>query len=495
MLSTARTQYKCYLLILFCLNLSGCISYDSDWDHMPVTSANNVKMASTDIKETQLLSTLSTNLDIKPSHEYNLLELIDLAQTNNPQLKIAWQQAKQAALTSNLIETTFLPQISANVVGGYLKHNFDLTDSIHVNTKTTGIIPNLSLQWLIFDFGQRSDLLSSNDHLVSALKYNFDLINQAFVQNVTVAYFNYNQSVKEKIFAEQALSKTIEIEDAAKGKQKLGLATVVEVAQAQQLVSEAELNYVVKKNNEKNSYQLLLKAMGISPLSNIKIKIDPERKLPKNINASADKWIDIALVNRPDIRASYEMVKNKQSNVSMVEKDYYPKVFLGGNVSYNHSNWETQSFSDSNQVSSGSNIFLGIHIPLYTGGSSSLKIALAKSQVSDALDQLNNIKNNAASEIVIAINSLNSQLEAYQSAFNLVKTANVTYNAALASYKQGFTTITLVNESMKNLIYAKQVQSQAYTASLIAASNLAFLLGFVTNSEDTLRSSFLSYNP
>lgn len=487
------TGFRFFLPMCIIIGLNGCISYNDDWDNMPVSGARNAAIPPSAIRHNESLMILSPSLDIQPTHEYNLVELIDLSQTNDPRLRMAWQQAKQAAIGSGLIETTFLPVVSANVVGGYLKNNFDLTNSIHVNTHTTSIIPNLSLQWLIFDFGQRSDLLASNDHLVSALKYNFYLANQALVQNVTVAYFNYNQSVKERIFSDQALNKTIDIEKAVKKKNQSGLATLVEVAQAEQLVSESALNQVIKKNNEKNSYQLLLKAMGLNPLTEIKIKTDQNRVLPKNIHASADKWIDVALANRPDILASYEMVKNKHANVSMVEKDYYPKVFLGGNLSRNHSNWGVQNFSDTSQASNNSSVFLGIHIPLYSGGSSNLKIAQAKSLENESVEQFNQIKNNAASEIVIAINVLNSELESYQSALKLVKTAEVTYDASLASYKQGFSTITLVNESMKNLIYAKQIESQTYTASLIAASNLSFLLGFVTNSDTILNSGYLTY--
>ncbi|WP_392560058.1 TolC family protein [Orbus mooreae] len=484
---------KCrFLGVIFIIGgLSGCVSYSENWDHMPAVGINDIKITPSTINNDSTLTTLPSSINIQATHEYSLVELIDLSQNSNPQLRMAWQQAKQAAINSELIKTTFLPRVSANVVGGYLKNDFDLTDSIHVDTNTKSIIPNLSLQWLIFDFGQRSDLLSSNDHLVSALKYNFYLANQAFVQNVTTAYFSYNQIVKERIFAEQVLDKTVEIEKAVKKKNQLGLATLVEVAQAEQLVSESKLNHVLKKNNEKNSYQLLLKAMGLNPLMKINIKMDENRVLPKNINVSADKWIDIALANRPDILASYEMVKNTKANVSMIEKDYFPKVFLGGNLSRNHSNWGVQNFSDSNQTSNNSNVFLGIYIPLYSGGSSNLKIAQAKSLEQESIEQFNKIKNNAANEIVIAINTLNSELESYQSAINLTKTAEVTYNASFASYKQGFATITQVNESMKGLIYAKQIESQTYTASLIAASNLAFLLGFVTNSEQILNNRFL----
>ncbi|WP_392552036.1 TolC family protein [Orbus wheelerorum] len=478
-------KYKFYFSIFFSMGLVSCVASD-DWQTMPVVDNHSIVVHSNQGQTNDELNSLFSSVDIIPSHQYSLAELIDLSQSNNTELRSAWQQAKQAALASNAIKTTYIPNVSANIIGGYQKNDFDFTDSIHVNTRTKEIIPNLTLQWLIFDFGQRSDLLTSSDHLVSALKYNFNLTNQKFVYQVTLAYLNYNQAVKDLTLSEQGLSNTLVIQDSVKKKRVQGLATIVDVAQADQLVSQSKLDNVIAKNNEKNTYQQLLQAMGLSPLSKINIKTDSERKLPVSIAPVADQWIKTALISRPDILANYEVVKAKQANVNTAKKNYYPKVFVVANLSSSHSYWGAQSLPDLSQTSNGTNIFVGVHIPIYDGGARDIKVEQAKSQALESMEQFNNLKNNAANEIVIAINTLNSALESHQSALNLVKTANITYTASLSSYKQGLSTLTLVNESAKSLTYAKKIESQTYFASLIAASNLAFVLGFTINSDNIL---------
>ena len=43
------------------------------------------------------------------NHVYSLAELIDLAQTSNPQTRIAWEHARQAALAVGMVKATYRP--------------------------------------------------------------------------------------------------------------------------------------------------------------------------------------------------------------------------------------------------------------------------------------------------------------------------------------------------------------------------------------------------
>ena len=56
---------------------------------------------------------------INSDQAYTLAELIDIAQQNNPTTRIAWLEAEQAALAAGLVKATYLPMITASVIGGY----------------------------------------------------------------------------------------------------------------------------------------------------------------------------------------------------------------------------------------------------------------------------------------------------------------------------------------------------------------------------------------
>src|SRR5262249_57779921 len=90
------------------------------------------------------------NLD--KSHPYTLAELIDLAQSHNPSTRVAWEDAREAALATGIAKTAYLPSLSASVVGAY-QTGGDV--SLH------GSISAISVQWLFFDFGERNAHVSA----------------------------------------------------------------------------------------------------------------------------------------------------------------------------------------------------------------------------------------------------------------------------------------------------------------------------------------------
>lgn len=115
-----------------------------------------------------LLGTLPPPPLLDPNHSYGLAELIDIAESNNPQTRIAWDQARQAALAAGIAESTYLPQITASAVGAY--QNSDAHESAaglngSGNDEAHGVISALSVNWLLFDFGERSAVITAAKQL------------------------------------------------------------------------------------------------------------------------------------------------------------------------------------------------------------------------------------------------------------------------------------------------------------------------------------------
>lgn len=470
------------------LLLSGCQSDEWLDKHEPInyTTQQKITLRQDQNPADKKTFLLSQSSQVETDHFYNLAELIDLALSHHANLKIAWQQAKQTTIASDLVKSTYLPLINGSVIAGYQKNDFDLPYDIDVDGHTKAVIPSLALQWLLFDFGQRDDFLDATKALTQVAHHQFDLVNQTIVQQITFAYYNYINSVKQRQLNEQSLKNNQVIQNAVLAKRKMGFATVVEVAQVNQLVSASKLNVITAHNQEKSDYQLLIQAMDLKPLTKINVKLEPPRALPEQITPNIEQWIQLALAQRPDVRASYEVMKAKEANIKAAEKSYLPKVYMAANWAHAKGYLGVQSLPDINQTISGKNILFGIGIPLYDGGSRGLRLEEAKSQLITSQEQHQNIKNNAAHEIIMATNALNSALEAHSSALDLVKTTQITYDSVFASYQNGFATIALLNEAAKNLNEAQTIANQTYTASLVEASVLAFTLGYTQNSSTIL---------
>ena len=62
-----------------------------------------------------------------------------------------------------MVKATYLPMITASVVAGrqsfHTQHNIDLAHLLNIETRSKdtahGVVPALTLSWLLFDFGRR----------------------------------------------------------------------------------------------------------------------------------------------------------------------------------------------------------------------------------------------------------------------------------------------------------------------------------------------------
>ena len=63
---------------------------------------------------------LESNLiELNPKKVYDLPELIDIAERTNPETRIAWERARQAAATVGLSQSAYFPYLVASAGAGY----------------------------------------------------------------------------------------------------------------------------------------------------------------------------------------------------------------------------------------------------------------------------------------------------------------------------------------------------------------------------------------
>jgi len=433
------------------------------------------------------VSELQTPPPIAQGKAYGLAELIDIAQTQNPATRIAWQQARQAALATGMVEATFLPFISANVIGGYQKFSTPLPVALpgasQVNTETSGVSPQVALQWLVFDFGQRAALHDTARHNATASNILFNGLHQKIIFDVTRAYFLYGAAQSRVVISGQNLANSRRIEDAAQERMKNGLGTTVEVAQARQQAAQARFGLVQAQGLERDAYQALLGAMGISPLTQMRVREANGRALPESVGVPTERVIKAALAQRPDVLASFSALKASEAGITAAQAEFAPKVFLGAVAATGNTGLSATGLPTIGQQSSASGFMVGATLPLYDGGlrAARLKTAESVAEVSDATFQ--KTRDAAAREIVVASDTLRSALASYRAASELAAAAAITYDAAFDAYKSGLGTITVATTADSGLITARQAQADAHAASLVAAANLAFVLGAMTSAD------------
>lgn len=421
---------------------------------------------------------------IRAGHEYSLPELIDLAQRLNPSTRIAWGEAQQAAEAAGMVQSAYLPLISASVVGGYIRSDRD--DSVHIlgreidvdyDTHLSGAVPSLTLKWLLFDFGKRAALQKAADKLAMASRITFSGVHQAVIAEVSISYFNYNSARQRARISAQGLKNATLIEDIALERQRNGLGTQIEVAQARQLKAQARLHHVNASTLARQSYQTLLGAIGLSPEAELSVADSASRPLPEDLDIPGNAILKKAIAQRPDVQALQAAHQASLAGIESAEASFMPKLALMGFMSKRMGSLSVGSLPEISPQASSRGAVLALSIPLYDAGLRNKQVREAQLRADTARERVVKTEQDAYKQLIIAADALRAALESHQAASSLVEAAQITYQGALESYQEGLSGMTLLTEAHTGLLGAQEAQTLAHTAGLVGSVNLAFAMG------------------
>lgn len=422
---------------------------------------------------------------IVADRSYDLPALIDIAARNNPQTRIAWEEARQAALAVGMVEATFLPSISANVIAGAQRVRTPLPDNAtgrsSFSTTAEAVVPALVLEWLVFDFGQRRANADLARHNAFAANIAFNGMHQRVIYNVAVAYYRYGATESQERAARRTLANSRRIADAADARMARGIGTSVEVAQARQMVAQAKLRLVEAEGARRDAYQGLLGAMGVSPTTKVKVSDVSARRLPRRLGEPTVKMIEEALAQRPDVLAAYSRFQASEAGIRAAEASFRPKIYLSAIAASDKASLSVSGLPGLGQQSTSAGVLVGITVPIYSGGLRAAQLQEARSLSNAAREAFVETQDAAAREIVIASDTLRTALAAHAAASELTAAAGVTYDAALKSYQSGVGTITDATIANSGLLDARVAEADAHAAALVAASTLGFALGAMTS--------------
>lgn len=479
------------LLLAGCADLSlkrAPANHDQPWV-ANANDTNNLKQPpGFSMPKVDLPVVAKTEINIDPNQALGLAQLIDIAQRENPLTRKAWNAARTAALGVGIVEATFLPQLSANVIAGQMRSHFPLKYPVlghdAIDTKATDTVPFLALTWLLFDFGQRSALLEAAEHTSFASNVLFNASHQKVIRDVTDQYYQYTAAKQRTNAAQQAVKLQQKVLNSANARYQGGLGTTLDVALAKQAVAQAKLHLVNSQGIEQTTKLGLLAAMGLPANTNIKIAAKQNQTLPAVNDPLTEQALNQALQQRPDVIAQYAAMRAAQANINAAEADFLPKVFLGAVYGKQSNNFAMGNLPSISVPSSGNGIGIGVTLPIFDGGIRRSNLRTAEIAAEQAQSDLQSMQRDAVREMVIAETALKSSLQSYETANELVNTAQTAYNGAYEAYKEGLGTITVATEAANQLLQARQAKVDAYNAALIAAANLAFATGAMVSAED-----------
>jgi len=442
------------------------------------------------------LATIAPPAALDATHAYTLPELIDLAESANPLTRVAWNDARNAALAAGIAKSSYLPQISASALGGYQNGHGSVSTnlgSVGTNSSGHGGVGVLSLQWLLFDFGERAGIIDAAEQTSIAANIAFTAVHQRIIHDVSVAFYRYQAARTRAGTVQQAMENAEAVLTAAKSRYQRGIGTVVEVAQATQNRAQTNLAMVQAQGAQTDAYLALVTAIGISPLSKPRIAEMPVRPLSPALHGSIGQIVESAIARRPDVLGAYAVERANQARVKAAEAEFLPKVFMSAFTSYASGGSSISAIPAVGQQAPtvnlngyryGASVFLGVTVPIYDGGLRSAVLAQARNDADSAATKLTRAKEESVRQIVVSQSALETSLASYEAARALADAAQTTYDAAFAAYRKGVGTVTDANLAQNQLLLAQNASADAYSGALSAAAALALATGAIGGATD-----------
>jgi outer membrane protein len=418
---------------------------------------------------------------LDPSHPYTLAELIDVAEHHNPGTRTVWERAKQKASELGLAKSAYYPELDGLAVFGdeRLINPFPkpLAPRGYVMVELPVVRPEVTLQYLIFDFGKREANVNWAKQEMLAAGADVIQVNQALAFRVASAYYLLVTAQERLQAAEDTLRTAQTTQDAAESRLKNGLATLPDVLNARAETSQAAFDEESADGDEKIARVTLTEAVGADPSPDIMIDNEKSAPLPEKLSLSIEALIDLAMKNRPELMAQALRIRSADARIREAKAEYKPQISLSGSAAQT-SVWPA---SDYGQLGSASeptwSATLGIHWRIFDGGVRKNELRIAESKRREAQDELTTENDEATREVWTAYIAFRTALRKQDAAVALLASANASYSASLDAYKYGVKNLVDVVTAEKQLALARLSSVSARSELFIEAVNLEFATG------------------
>ena len=421
----------------------------------------------------------TANLD--PAHPYTLAELIDVAEEHNPSTRVIWERAKQKVRELDLAKSAYYPKLDGLAVFGdeRLINPFPkpLAPRGYVMVELPVVRPEVTLQYLIFDFGKRGANVDFAKDERLAAGADVVEVNQALAFRVATAYYQL-VTAQERLQATQDTLRTAQTtQDAAENRLNNGLATLPDVLNARAETAQAAFDEESADGDEKIARVTLTEAVGADPSPNITIDSQRSAPLPERLTMSIDALIDRAMENRPGLMAQTLRIRAADARVRAARAEYKPQIGLSGSAAQS-SVWPASDYGQLGAASEPTwSATLGIQWRIFDGGARKSELLIAESQRREAEDELTTRDDEATREVWTAYIAFRTALRKHDAAVALLESANTSYSASLEAYKYGVKNLVDVVTAEKQLAQARLSNVSARSELFIEAVNLEFTTG------------------
>jgi outer membrane protein len=415
-------------------------------------------------------------LNFDPEKAYSLPELIELAESHNPETRVAWERARAQAAAWGVARSELYPTIAAAALAGVDRDQAYLENRFFRQTIGDFEVA-LNLHYTIFDFGARAGRINAAKAASLAANFAFNDTHREVIYRVEQAYYQLLNASGQEEAARANLSNAQAVQQAAEERLNNGLATLPDVLESRSATAQAQYELQAALGTEEIAHGNLATALGTTPQTAIHVQPLAELTIPSTIDDTVNSAMDRALAQRPDLLQRVADVQAAKARVKEARAAYYPSLNFTANPTAQSLYGLQQQFPWGHTAGLAGGMAFKLDWTVFDGRARKNRLAQAEANAHEAEAQIHVSRDQIANEVWAAYSDLNTALRQREAATALLEASSRSYDAALESYNDGLRNFLDVTAAQRTLAQARSTDVLARTQVLTTLAVLAFRAG------------------
>lgn len=426
--------------------------------------------------QTEAKGVRSQEFAVDQARTYSLAELVDLAESHNPDTRVAWERARAQAAALGIARSELYPTLVAVALSQTTRDEI-LFGPKFIRQTVQDFAVAVQLNYTIFDFGGRSGRIDSAKAETLAANLAFNDVHRKIIYQVQRAYYELLNASGQEDAARANLANAQAVEEAAQERLNNGLATLPDVLEARSATAQAEYELQAVLGAEEIARGDLGTSLGTSPTTTVHVQALKDLAIPDAAGDTVDAAIDRALAQRPDLLQQVAQIRSANARIKEARSAFYPSL----NVTARPTGEALFGLQQQNPWAYTADLTGGVifnlNWTLFDGGARRNNLVRAQADEHAAEAQANSTRDQVANEVWAAYSNLNTAFRQHQSAIALLEASSKSYDAALESYNYGLRNLLDVTAAQRTLAQARSADVLARTQVLTAMVELAFRTG------------------
>lgn len=403
------------------------------------------------------------------NHPFTLVELTDLALSNNPQTRIAWATIRESQAGVELARAGYWPSVNAS-------YNYQRNRQVNFTGGSVGAQtrygPSINLSYLLWDFGSRSGSVDAAGYALTAAQLSGSQTLQDVILQVEQGYYQIlglsalrDADAKNVSDAQTSL-------DAAQQRKDSGLATIGDVYQAQAALAGAQLALQQTEGSLAVARGQLAVAAGFA--ANTKLTLAPWHtditvQLPQQ---DIDSLLKEARAARPELLAAKAREQQAAAALEAARGRGLPSLNLDANIGRS-----TSLLNGARTTADSYSAGLSLSVPLFAGFADQAAEHQAQAAIDVAQASTDQLRQQVELEVWQAYQNVHTAAATLDTAAAQLKSAQQASDVTSARYKNGLGSILDTLTAQATLASARVQQVQARLNWFAALAALGHAVG------------------